>query len=401
MLFAYPVTAGECIIMIYLDNAATSNPKPDTVADAVSYFVSQGAANPGRAGHPLANEAARLIFDTRVRLMRLLGAEDPAQLVFTANITESLNLVLKGLLKPGDEVIVSSMEHNAMMRPLRQMEEQGVQVTVVPCDPCSGVISVDDIASAISQATRLVAINHASNTFGTLQPLSDIGALCREHALLFLVDTAQTAGSIPIDMAASNIDFLAFTGHKGLLGPMGTGGLILSERAQAAGITPLITGGTGSLSELESQPDFLPDALESGTPNLPGIAGLNASVRWLEEQGIASVCAHEQRLTKMLIGGLTAIPRIRLFGPSADKPRVGVVAFIIEGFDNGEVDEQLAYDHGICCRTGLHCSPASHKTMGTFPDGTIRLSIGPFTTQAEIEQVIAVISQLAGGANDH
>ncbi|OAN13213.1 hypothetical protein A3K86_16280 [Photobacterium jeanii] len=381
--------------MIYLDHAATSNPKPASVVDAMTHFISQGCANPGRASHPLANDGARLIFETRERLLSFFNAEENAQAVFTGNITESLNLALKGLLKAGDNVIVSSMEHNAMMRPLRQLEQDGITITVVACDSETGRINVEDIATSITPATKLIAINHASNTFGTLQPIEDIGRLCREQNCLFLVDTAQTAGCITIDMVKSNIDFLAFTGHKGLLGPMGIGGLILSEQAQNAGITPLITGGTGSNSELETQPDFLPDALESGTPNLPGIAGLNAGLCWLEQQGVAAIHQHEKQLTQQLLEGLSAIPAVKLFGPTADMPRVGVVSLIIEGKDNGEVDEALAYDHEIYCRTGLHCSPASHKTMGTFPNGTVRLSVGAFTTAKDIDQVIAVIKQIA------
>lgn len=381
--------------MIYLDHAATSNPKPASVVDAMTHFISQGCANPGRASHPLANDGARLIFETRERLLNFFGAEDSAQAVFTGNITESLNLALKGLLKAGDDVIVSSMEHNAMMRPLRQLEQDGITVTVIPCNSETGLIDIEDIAAAITPATKLIAINHGSNTFGTLQPIADIGRLCREQNRLFLVDTAQTAGCIPIDMTKANIDFLAFTGHKGLLGPMGIGGLILNLRAQEAGLTPLISGGTGSNSELETQPDFLPDALESGTPNLPGIAGLNAGISWLEEQSVESVFQHEQQLTTQLLEGLNAIPGVKVFGPTAEMPRVGVVSLIIEGKDNGEVDEMLAYDHGIYCRTGLHCSPASHKTMGTFPDGTVRLSVGAFTTADDINRVLTVIEQIA------
>ncbi|QIZ75572.1 aminotransferase class V-fold PLP-dependent enzyme [Ferrimonas lipolytica] len=381
--------------MIYLDHAATSNPKPATVVDAMMHFISDGCANPGRASHPLANAGARLIFDTRQKLLQFFHAEPTAHAVFTANITESLNLALKGLLQSGDEVIVSSMEHNAMMRPLRQLEQNGVVVTVIECDPQTGIIDVDAINAAISATTRLVAINHGSNTFGTVQPIAEIGALCRQQNCLFLIDSAQTAGCTPINMSSSNVDLLAFTGHKGLLGPMGIGGLVLNARAQDANITPLICGGTGSNSELEIQPQTLPDALESGTPNLPGIAGLNAALDWLEHTGVDTINQHEQCLTAQLIAGLKQIPGVSVLGPAADQPRVGVVSLLIDGKDNGEIDEQLAYDHQIYCRTGLHCAPASHQTMGTFPNGTVRLSVGAFTRADEVQCAIEAIAKIA------
>ncbi|SHO58213.1 aminotransferase class V-fold PLP-dependent enzyme [Vibrio quintilis] len=380
--------------MIYLDHAATSHPKPASVVDKMTWFISQGCANPGRASHPLANDAARLIFDTRERLIRFFRAGSNAQAIFTANITASLNVILKGLLKSGDEVIVSSMEHNAMMRPLRQLEQDGVTVTVIACDSRTGLIDLKELDKAISPATKLVALNHGSNTFGTIQPVAGIGRICRKNDCLFLVDTAQTAGCIPINMLESEIDFLTFTGHKGLLGPMGIGGFVMSEKAQAERIVPLMTGGTGSNSELEVQPDFLPDALESGTPNLPGIAGLNAGLRWLEEHTVSAVFQHEQQLITQLINGLNSISGIRVFGLPPGQNRVGVVSFVIDGMDNGEVDEFLSYEHEICCRTGLHCSPASHKTMGTFPQGTIRLSVGVSTTEQEIHQVLEVLQRL-------
>lgn len=382
-------------IMIYLDHAATSNPKPVQVVEAMTRYISQDCANPGRASYPLANDASRLIFETRERLLSFFKASDDAHVVFTGNITESLNLALKGLLVPGDQIIVSSMEHNAMMRPLRQLEQDGVIVTVIPCDSKTGLITVADLEAAMTPKTKLVAINHGSNTFGTIQPIALIGQVCRQQGCLFLVDTAQTAGVIPIDMEASCIDLLAFTGHKGLMGPMGIGGLVIGDSLQGVTIKPLITGGKGSNSELEVQPDFLPDALESGTPNLPGIAGLNAGISWLQDKTVDAVSQHEQALTRQLLKGLQAIPGVILYGPDHTQPRVGVVSFTIKDKDNGEIDELLAYEHGIYCRTGLHCAPAAHKTLGTFPNGTIRLSIGAFTTSEQIEQAISAIKQLA------
>lgn len=378
---------------IYLDNAATSNPKPAVVAEAMIPFLTDRCANPGRGGHPLANDAARLMFETRHNLLDLFNAPSLSQLVFTANITEALNVALKGLLKAGDEVLVSSMEHNSMMRPLRQLEQTGIIVTVIPCCSRTGLISLNTLQLAISARTKLVAINHASNVFGTIQPIAKIGKLCRKNKLLLLVDSAQTAGCINIDMDASLIDLLAFTGHKGLLGPMGIGGLIVGPIVNTTEITPLITGGTGSFSELEQQPDFLPDALESGTPNLPGIAGLNASVNWLKQQGMTQVIAKKAALITQLIDGLSDIDGLTMFAADVSE-RVGVISLVIDGVDSGELDEYLIDEFGIYCRIGLHCSPAAHKTFGTFPDGTIRLSTGLFTTAEQINYTISVFKQL-------
>ncbi|WP_205729259.1 aminotransferase class V-fold PLP-dependent enzyme [Ferrimonas aestuarii] len=380
--------------MVYLDHAATSNPKPQCVIEAMSHYASEGSANPGRGSHPLANRAARLLFETRERLKTFLGAEAAGEVVFTANVTEALNLALFGLLKPGDEVLVSSLEHNAMMRPLRLLEQQGVRITKIASDPKSGVIDLKLLAQSLSTNTKLVAINHASNAFGTLQPLDAIGELCRQHECLLLADCAQTAGHLPIDMASAKIDLLAFTGHKGLLGPMGTGGLIINTRAQKNGIKPLILGGTGSLSESENQPEFLPDALESGTPNLPGIAGLNAGVKWLQQQGINRLHQQELALCQRLMVGLSQLPNVRLIGPAMNAPRTAVVSFVIKGMDNGEVDDLLGNQHQIYCRTGLHCAPAAHRALGTFPEGSIRFSLGATTTAEDVDCAIAAVKAI-------
>lgn len=381
--------------MIYLDNAATSNPKPDSVAESMVYFVNNGCANPGRGAYSLANEAARLIFEARERVQGFFNGGIKSHVVFTANITESLNLVLKGILSAGDEVIVSSMEHNSMMRPLRELEALEVVVKVVPCDPDTGQIDCVDIRAAISPATKLIAINHGSNIIGTVQPIEEIGKICYNEGILFLVDSAQTAGVLPIDMQKANIDFLAFTGHKSLLGPMGIGGLVLSEKAQRNGIKPLKTGGTGSNSEFETQPNLFPDSLESGTPNLPGIAGLNAGIAWLQQLGVDRVRVHEQGLTAYLLERLATIPNVKLFGTRNASEQVGVISFSVEGKDIGELADQLESEYGVCCRAGLHCSPAAHKTMGTFPEGTIRLSLGVFTTKSQLESALEAIRALA------
>lgn len=382
------------VLEVYLDHAATSNPKPAVVSQAMLPYLTDCCANPGRGGHPLANGAARVIFEARENLLSLFHAPSKAELVFTANITESLNIALKGLLRAGDEVLVSSMEHNSMMRPLRQLEQTGVKITVIPCCPKTGLVAVDDIDAAISLSTKLVAINHGSNVFGTIQPITQIGKLCRQHGVLLLIDSAQTAGCIEINMAESGIDLLAFTGHKGLLGPMGIGGLIVGDAVNCQQLTPLITGGTGSLSEHELQPQFLPDALESGTPNLPGIAGLNAAVLWLKQQGVDVIAAREKALCRQLIAGLSAIDSLTIYA-SALTERIGVVSVRLEGVDCGELDEILIEKYGIYTRIGLHCSPSAHKSMGTFPEGTVRLSIGAFTTPEQIDYLITAFTEIA------
>lgn len=379
---------------IYLDNAATSNPKPEVVAEAMQPFLTGQSANPGRGSHPLANQAAMAIFDARENLLDLFNSPYGSELVFTANITEALNLSLKGWLKPGDEVLVSSMEHNSMMRPLRQLESDGIIVSVIPCCSTTGLISPVHLREAITDKTKLVAINHGSNVFGTIQPITQIGQICREHSLLFLIDSAQTAGCIDIDMDKSAIDLLAFTGHKGLLGPMGVGGLVVGIRAQQRPVTPLISGGTGSHSEHEVQPDFLPDALESGTPNLPGIAGLNAAVNWLKSTGIGVIAEQEQALCRQLLEGLEAIKGITVYAPQLES-RLGVISVTVDGVDCAEVDEVLIEQFGIYCRIGLHCAPSAHKTFGTFPNGTIRLSIGAFTTSVQVDYTIEAFKRLA------
>lgn len=380
--------------LIYLDNAATSNYKPSSVLHAMIPFLTDYCANPSRGSHVLANRAARTIFETRERLLSFFHASDDSEVIFTKNITESLNLVLKGLLKAGDHLVVSSMEHNSMMRPLQQLVDRDVSNTVISCCDSSGLINVDEIESAITPATTLIAINHASNVFGTVQPIAKIGALCRKYNLLFLVDTAQTAGCMDINMVELGIDLLAFTGHKGLQGPMGIGGLIINERVDSQRFEPLMSGGTGSHSEHETQPDFFPDALESGTPNLPGISGLNAAVQWLQQIGVDNIQIKEQQLCQRLINGLQQIEGVRLFAEDNKLERVSVLSVQLDGIDNGDAEEFLSNYYGICIRIGLHCSPRAHKTMGTFPNGTLRLSIGYHTSKQQIDLTINAFVQL-------
>lgn len=381
--------------MIYFDNAATSWPKPAAVPQAMTAFLEQVGANPGRSGHRLSVEAARTIYDTRQALADLFNAPDPMRVVFGHNITEALNLALRGLLHPGDHVITSSMEHNSVMRPLRWLEQQGVALSVLPCSP-QGFLDPDDIEAAIRPHTKLIVLNHASNVAGGLLPVAEAGRIARQHGLLLLVDTAQTAGAYPINMQQDNIDLLAFTGHKSLYGPTGTGGLIFGERVVAEGILPLHLGGTGSRSEAEFQPDFLPDRFESGTPNAVGLAGLLAALHWLQDKSVDAIRQHETTLARQLISGLQQIPGVILFGGQDASRQTATVSFNIASLEPSTVGQRLDAEYGILCRVGLHCAPAAHRTLGTFPDGTVRFGMGAFNTIEEVHQALQAVEHLAG-----
>ena len=380
--------------MIYLDNAATSYPKPPSVAQAVAAAVTDAGANPGRAGHRLANDAAHLVYDARAAVAELLGAPDPLRVILGPNVTWALNLALRGLLRPGDHVVTTSMEHNAVMRPLRALEAEGVAQSVVRCRG-DGTLDPERLADAITPQTALVVVNHASNVVGTLLPVAQIAAIARERGIPLLLDTAQTAGAIPIDAAALGIDLLAFTGHKSLLGPMGTGGLVLGEGFDHARLEPLVRGGTGSRSEEELQPEFLPDKYEAGTMNVPGLAGLAAGLQWLQDRSVAEIRAHERTVTQRLIDGLRAIDGVKVYGTHDAARQTGAVSCTIAGADVGMVGLRLDEDYGILCRVGLHCAPSAHRTIGTFPQGTIRLSPGAFTTPEEIDIAIGAMAEIA------
>lgn len=380
--------------IIYFDNAATSWPKPPGVAEAMLHSLNEVGANPGRAGHRLAVDASRIVYHTREKVCELFNAPDPLKVIFTANITAALNLALHGLLHPGDHVITSGMEHNAVMRPLRALEALGVEMTVVPCAP-TGELNPALVEAAIQGNTRLVAVNHGSNVTGTLLPISEISQIVRRHGLLCLVDAAQTGGVWPINLAADPIDLLAFTGHKSLLGPMGTGGLVVGERVPLAEFPSLMQGGTGSRSEEEYQPEFLPDKFESGTLNAVGLAGLAAGIAWIQEQGITAIREHERNLTRHLVDGLRAIPGVSVYGPADPTLQTATVSFNIAGQSPSEVGLALDERFKILCRVGLHCAPAAHKTIGTFPEGTVRFGLGVFNTLAEVEQGVEAVRILA------
>ena len=376
---------------VYLDNAATSWPKPPGVIAAMQDYLENCGGNPGRAGHGKALASARMTYEARDALTTLLNAPSPDRVVFTKNATEAINLLLFGFLNPADHVIVSSMEHNAVMRPLRELESRGVRLSVIPCDAC-GRLDPDWVKRAICPDTRLILIMHASNVTGALLPIGEVAAIAQETGVRFAVDAAQTAGVCPIDMQALGIDFLAFTGHKSLGGPQGTGGLALGVDIN---LRPLIFGGTGSASESEIQPDFLPDKLESGTLNAVGIAGLGAALAALTDFGVANVLAHEQKLIGLFRDGLREIPDLEVYGPSNPREAVGVLSLNIGDLPCEEVGVRLERDFGILTRTGLHCAPAAHRTIGTFGRGTVRFSVSRFTTEDDIRAALAAVAELA------
>lgn len=373
---------------IYLDNAATSWPKPETVYAAVDHFNRNIGGNPGRGTTSFALTPASMVLETRELLAQLFNISDPLRIAFTLNITEALNLALKGILQPGDHLIISSMEHNAVVRPAFALVEQGLEITVIPCSP-EGLLDTKALVKAIQKNTKMVCLLHASNVTGTIQPIEEVGKICREHNILFLVDSAQSAGVLPIDVQGQSIDILAFTGHKGLLGPQGTGGIYVRPGIE---LKPLKEGGTGSKSQDTKQPLFMPDCLESGTLNTPGIIGLGAGVAFVLERGIDIIRFHEQMLMEILWNHLKKIPKIKMYGPSNIKDRTAVLSFTIGNMDSSHISFLLEREFGIATRAGLHCTPLAHQTIGTLEQGTCRLSPGFFNTEQEMEAVINAIA---------
>lgn len=326
--------------MIYFDNAATSWPKPSQVKEAMVRFMDEIGANPGRSGHLLSIEAARILYEARESLATLFHVEDPLRVILTVNATESINLALKGLLKPGHHVITSSMEHNSVMRPLRDLEKKGIELSIISGSR-KGILDPQEVEKKIRSNTRMVVLNHASNVTGNLLPIREVGLIARKHSLLLLVDAAQTAGAYPIDMERDGIDLLAFTGHKSLYGPQGTGGLVLGERVNEKEMVPLKQGGTGSRSEYEEQPEFLPDRFESGTPNGVGIAGLLAGVQFVLEKGVEQIREHESYLMEKLIGGLKKIPRLKCYDPENGVERIAMLSFNLTEISPSDVAFRL------------------------------------------------------------
>lgn len=370
---------------IYFDNAATSWPKPPCVSRAVVHYMTEIGCNVSRGAYQEAWQAEEVLLETRELLCELFHGDDARNVVFTPNVTAALNILLKGFLRPGDHVLVSSMEHNAVMRPLTQLASAGVTYTRIPCFP-GGKIRTEVLEELLQPETKLLVAAHGSNVNGILQPLQELGSFCRAHGLLFFVDAAQTAGFCPVDMKKDCIDALAFTGHKALLGPQGTGGFLLRE-GLASRIVPLISGGTGSISHTEDVPLFMPDRFEAGTLNLPGLFGLHAALLWLRERGIASVAAHETALAERFLQELREMNTIQIIGHPADSGNAyaPVVSIQVTGRDLAETACALDEQMHIMTRVGLHCAPAAHKTLGTWPEGSIRFSFGHANTAEEVD----------------
>jgi cysteine desulfurase/selenocysteine lyase len=390
--------------VIYLDNGATSFPKPDTVHDAVRDFYSRNGVNPGRTGCDLAINAEKMIHDTRQRLSAFFNhslieagqTKDPNRLVFTMNATMSLNLIINGMVGPGDHVVTTMVEHNSVIRPVNhKVRDEGAEATyVVPDD--EGYIDPEDIRKAIRKNTKLVIVNHGSNVTGVVQDLEAIGAVCKQEGVPFAVDTAQTAGVLPIDMPTCNISFLSFTGHKGLVAPTGTGGICVADDAEIRGT---IYGGTGVRSAVPYHLEEYPYRLEAGTQNLAGLAGLAAGLDWIEEKGCENIYRHEMELLAMLQAGLEAIPGVTLWGTKDLQRRVATLSMTVDNYDASDIGTILDVEYGIQTRTGLHCAPLIHEHHGTTPRGTVRFSAGPFNTQEHIETAIRAVAEVAADRN--
>ncbi|MHB8076770.1 aminotransferase class V-fold PLP-dependent enzyme [Desulfosporosinus fructosivorans] len=377
--------------MIYLDNAATTWPKPQLVVTAIEEALIHKAGNAGRGGHGAAMQMARLIYQAREDLCSLFGTDDPTRVIFTQNATHALNQALFGLLQQGDHVITSSIEHNAVARPLWALKQRGVEVSEVPGIP-GKEFDFEAYHQAFRPNTKLVVTLHASNVTGTLLPVKEIGQIAHEYGVYYLLDAAQTAGVFPIDMGRLAVDLLAFPGHKGLLGPQGTGGLIVKPEIR---LEPLIYGGTGSLSEEDRQPSFLPDALESGTLNGAGIAGLGAGVRYLLKEGINKIRAREQALCRKLWNGLKAIPGVTLYGSDMVEQRSPIVAFNIGELDSVAAGFILEEKAGVIARAGLHCAAHAHRMLGTLDQGVVRFSPSHFTSEEEIKTALQAVKRVA------
>ena len=377
---------------IYLDNASTTFPKAPNVANAMANYITNYGININRGSYALAYDVEDIIYTTRQRLNTLFNGHDPSHVIFTQNVTMSLNMVIKGLLRAGDHVLVSSMEHNAVMRPLTQLLDKDITFDIIPCDK-TGSVQLESIEALIRPNTVAMIINHASNVCGTIQPIESIGAICKTHNLHFIVDAAQTAGVIPIDVKACHIDALCFTGHKGLLGPQGIGGIILTKE-MAQTLTPLIAGGTGSFSHLETMPTHMPDAFEAGTLNLPGIIGLNEGLSYIESIGMENIHNHELALTKAFLEGLRSITGVNIIGKQDILDRTAVVSITIDGMDPASIAYELESTYHIMTRVGLHCAPRAHQTLGTYPEGTVRFSFGYANTLTDVEAASSALNTI-------
>ncbi|MGH4119121.1 aminotransferase class V-fold PLP-dependent enzyme [Clostridium sp.] len=378
---------------IYLDNAATTFPKPSAVYTSMMNYMMNVGTNPGRGVTTASLAGNKVVLNCRYALMDFFNFDKVENVIFTPNITTSLNTLIKTVVKSGWHVITSSMDHNASLRPLNGLLENGIiELDIVPCSK-QGLINIDDFVNTIKPNTKLVVLSHASNIIGSIQPLEAIGKICKEKGIFFIIDSAQTAGVIPLDFYKLNCNALAFTGHKGLLGPQGTGGFLIDDTLNEA-CTSFMEGGTGSLSSSISQPDFLPDKFESGTQNAPGIAGLLEGINFINTQGIDAIREHEEYLLKKFIDGLLNIDSIKIYGLTDSSKRTATISVNSTKIDNSELGFLLDSEYGIITRTGLHCAPLAHKTIGTYPCGTLRFGIGPFNDIKDINYTLNSLSTI-------
>ena len=378
--------------MVYLDNAATSYPKAPGVASAMADYVEKVGATINRSSYASAQEAGLVTLSLRERLCRLFNHPDPTHAVLTPGATAGLNMVIKGLLRPGDHCLVSSMEHNAVMRPLVQLEREGVAFERIPCD-AQGRLRLEALPGMIKLNTRLVVMAHGSNVCGTVQDAEAVGKICRERGVPFALDAAQTAGHIEVDFERFGLAALVVPGHKGLLGPQGIGALLL-DADFARRLTPLVAGGTGSASDSEELPDWMPDRFESGTPNMPGVYGWEAALGWLENTGIETLENHEKTLSKRFLEGINGLKNVKLYGATVPEGRTGVFSVGFLNCDNAEAAWRLEREFGILTRCGLHCAPSAHKTLGSFPEGSVRFSTGWANTEADIGAALSAIAAI-------
>ncbi|AKL94104.1 cysteine desulfurase Csd [Clostridium aceticum] len=377
---------------IYLDNAATSFPKPPQVAKAICDFIENIGATAGRGAYQKALQADRMIYESRKAVAKLFGYHDASRVVFTSNVTESLNLAINGIVKKGDHIITSSLEHNAVWRCIKTLErDRGITISTVPCTE-EGYTKPEDVEALIRPNTSLIIFNHASNVIGTLQPIREIGAISKKYKIPFLVDAAQTAGAYPIDIEKDNIDLLAFTGHKSLLGPMGTGGLVVGWEGK---ILPLKSGGTGGDSAYEYQPDYFPNSLETGTPNVAGIIGLKEGIKFILQEGVETIYQKEKEVIAYALNRLQEIDGITIYGPKDATKIIGVVSFNLKNISAEEVAYGLDQKYGIMVRSGLHCAPTAHQVMGTKEGGTVRIGIGYYNEKKDIDALVEALQEIS------
>lgn len=378
-------------MIYYFDNAATSWPKPETVIKAVEEAIRHYSANPGRGGHQLSLQASRILFATRVQLAKLFNVQNPNDIAYMFNTSLALNQAIKGYLQPGMHVITTSVEHNSVRRPLEAVKtEKGIEVTYLRANP-KGAITMSQIKQAIRPNTAMFICSHSSNLLGSILPLRDISVVLKSHGIKLLVDAAQSAGHVAIDVQTMGIDMMAFPGHKGLLGPQGTGGLYISPDIQ---LEPLVHGGTGSQSEWIEQPQVRPDRFETGTLNTTGIAGLNEGLKYILEKGVDHIHQHEWQLTQRMMKELNELPRVKQFGPDIGEDKTGIVTFAVEGMDGAALAHQLDQQYNIAVRAGYHCTPLAHETIGTTAQGAIRASVGIFTTENEVTYFVQSLKSI-------